>query len=363
MSEYLNSGLRDHIKDNALSLISSMWKRGTDFLGSRYAILGGAMAWISEHNLVSAISNAGGFGVIAGGSLSPDMLKEEIQKTKKKTIFPFGVNVIAFHPNINELIAVCCEEKVRCVFFGGGLAQKASIDALHKAGVAVVCFATSPLIGKRLVRSGVDALVIEGSEAGGHINSVSTSVLVQEILPTLISEVPIFIAGGIGSGSTILSYIEMGASGCQLGTRFVCTAESIAHENFKNAFIRANSRDAIVSVQLDNRFTVAPVRALENDGMREFIEMQKRVIALFDSGEISKESAQLEIERFWAGSLRKAAIEGCVTTGSVMAGQSVGMVKSIDTCENVIQSLIREMTENILKRGSLYSCLADSDVA
>jgi enoyl-[acyl-carrier protein] reductase II len=203
-------------------------------------------------------------------------------------------------------------------------------------------------LARKLVRSGADAIVIEGMEAGGHIGPVSTSVLAQEILPA-IRDVPVFVAGGIGRGQAMLGYLEMGASGVQLGTRFVCATESIAHPNFKKAFIRASARDAMPSVQLDPRFPVIPVRALVNDGVKKFMEMQRQVIDKFDAGALDMKAAQLEIEHFWAGALRRAVIDGDVDSGSVMAGQSVGMV----TKEQPTAEIIRDMIEEAL------SALAD----
>lgn len=180
-------------------------------------------------------------------------------------------------------------------------------------------------LAKKLVRSGADALVMEGSEAGGHIGPVSLNVLAQEILPHM-RNVPVFVAGGIGRGEAILSYLEMGAAGAQIGTRFVCATECIAHANFKRAFIRGAARDALPTMQLDERFPVIPVRALQNEGTKRFLEHQASVIRRFLAGEVEKGAAQLEIEHSWAGALRRAVVDGDVEQGSLMAGQSVGMV-------------------------------------
>ena len=186
-------------------------------------------------------------------------------------------------------------------------------------------------------------------EAGGHIGPVTTSVLAQEILPA-IREVPVFVAGGIGRGEAILGYLEMGAAGCQLGTRFVCANESIAHADFKKAFIRASARDAVPSVQLDSRFPVIPVRALVNDGVRRFMEFQREMIARVDRGEIDSKAAQLEIEHFWAGALRKAVIDGDVENGSLMAGQSVGMVTREQPVAEILRELIDQAVDALLAR-------------
>lgn len=315
-----------------------LWSRGRAFLGSDTAIMGGAMSWVSERNLVAAISNGGGFGVIACGAMDPARLREEILATAALTQRPFGVNLITMHPQLMELVELCIALKVTHVVLAGGLPPSEAIGRLKAAGIRTVGFAPAPVVAKRLIRQGIDALVIEGSEAGGHVGPVSTSVLAQEILPE-IDEVPVFVAGGIGRGEAILSYLEMGAAGVQLGTRFACAAESIAHPKFKQAFFRAGARDAQTSPQLDPRFPVIPVRALVNDGSRAFLEHQRLVIARFNAGELDAKAAQLDIEHFWAGALRRAVIDGDVETGSLMAGQSVGMV----TREQPVAEILAEL--------------------
>ncbi|MCK5296334.1 MAG: nitronate monooxygenase [Alphaproteobacteria bacterium] len=320
--------------------LDSIWKRGCDFLGTEHAILGGAMSWISERNLVSAISNAGGFGIIACGSMNPDMLAAEIKATFELTKKPFGVNLITMHPELDALIDVCTELKVSHVVLAGGLPSSASIKRIKEGGAKAICFSPALILAKKLIRSGADALVIEGSEAGGHIGPVSTSVLVQEILP-YIAKVPVFVAGGIGNGKMMASYMKLGASGCQIGTRFVCSTECVAHENFKKAFIKANARDAMPTVQIDPKFPVIPVRALQNKGTQEFMEFQKKTADKFHNNEATQKEAQLEIEHYWVGALRNAAIDGDVENGSLMAGQCVGMVKS----EQPVSEIINEFTE------------------
>lgn len=329
--------------------LNELWARGREFLGTEYAIMGGAMSWISERHLVSAISNAGGFGVIAGGAMGPDLLRTEIQATKAKTDKPFGVNLITMHPQLDALMDVCIEEKVSHVVLAGGLPPSKAIAKLKEAGVKVICFAPALVLAKRMIRSGADALVIEGHEAGGHIGPVSTSVLAQEILP-FITEVPVFVAGGIGRGETIVSYLEQGASGVQLGTRLVCANECIAHENFKKAFIRASARDAVPTVQIDPRFPVIPVRAIVNKGTEEFMAKQRRMIEKVDSGELEQHAAQLEIEHFWAGALRRAVIEGDVEGGSLMAGQIVGMVKEEQPMAEIFAELLNQAVDAIRHR-------------
>lgn len=322
--------------------LSSLWQRGTEFLGCEHAILGGAMSWVSERNLVAAISNAGGFGVIACSSMPPHLLRIEIQETKKLTNKPFGVNIIIMHPQLEELVNICKEENVSHVVLAGGLPSSKTIAQVKDYGAKVMCFAPAFIIGKKLIKSGTDALIIEGMEAGGHIGPVTTSVLVQEIIPHLKDEVPIFVAGGIGRGETIASYLEMGASGVQLGTRFVCATESIAHPNFKHSFIKAQARQAMPSVQIDPDFMVIPVRAIENNATEEFKKIQLNTIAEYRSGNLTKEEAQLKIEHFWAGALRKAVIDGDVERGSLMAGQSVGMVTKEQPAAEIIAELISQ---------------------
>lgn len=322
----------------ARAQLDALWRRGQEFLGTPTAIMGGAMTWLSESNLVSALSNAGGFGIIACGAMPPALLAHEIEATFAKTAQPFGVNLITMHPELDTLIEVCIDHKVSHVVLAGGLPKAAAVKRLKDGGAKVICFAPAAVIAKRLLRHGVDALVIEGMEAGGHTGPVSTGVLAQEILP-VVRDVPVFVAGGIGRGEAILGYLEMGASGVQLGTRFVCATESIAHANFKQAFIRASARDAVLSVQLDPKFTVIPVRALANKATEAFMETQREVIVRYREGKLDQKSAQLEIEQFWAGALRRAAIDGDVDGGSLMAGQSVGMVE----CEQPVAEIIEEL--------------------
>jgi enoyl-[acyl-carrier protein] reductase II len=329
-----------------------LMRRGTDFLGCEVAILGGAMSWISERNLVSALSNAGAFGVIASGAMSPELLDTEIAETKARTSRPFGVNLITMHPQLSDLIDVCARHQVSHVVLAGGLPPGGAIDRIKGAGAKLICFAPALSLAKKLIRSGVDALVIEGMEAGGHIGPVSTSVLAQEILPPLSGEVPIFVAGGIGHGGLISGYLEMGAAGVQLGTRFVCAYECIAHPNFKKAFIRASARDAITSVQIDPRLPVIPVRALKNREMESFAAKQREVALMLDGEQLEMAEAQLQIEHYWAGALRRAVIDGDVERGSVMAGQSVGMVKSEQSAAEIVGQLIDEAAQALERRGA-----------
>ncbi len=331
--------------------LTALMQRGCDFLGSETAILCGAMSWVSERNLVSAISNAGGFGVIACGAMTPDLLDAEIAATTALTAKPFGVNLITMHPMLFDLIAVCARHDIGHVVLAGGIPPKGSIEALKDAGTKVICIPPTLALAKKYLRSGADALVIEGSEAGGHIGPVATSVLAQEILPVLADEHLIFVAGGIGNGGMIAAYLEMGACGVQLGTRFACATESIAHPAFKKAFFRANARDAIASVQVDPRLPVIPVRALKNAGTEAFTAKQLEVAKMLDDGKVDMMAAQLEIEHFWAGALRRAVIDGDVEGSSLMAGQSVGMVNAEEPVAEIIGTLMAEARTALGARG------------
>ena len=332
--------------------LSSLMARGAAFLGSETAIICGAMSWVSERHLVSAVSNAGGFGLIACGAMTPELLDAEIAATRAMTTRPFGVNLITMHPQLMDLIAVCARHQVTHIVLAGGLPPKGSIDAIKASGAKLICFAPALALARKLHRSGVDALVIEGMEAGGHIGPVATGVLAQEILPVMAGELPVFVAGGIGHGEAIAAYLDMGAAGVQLGTRFACATESIAHANFKKAFFRASARDAIASVQIDARLPVIPVRALRNAGTEAFTLKQREVAQLLDDGKVDMGEAQLQIEHYWAGALRRAVIDGDVENGSLMAGQSVGMVTKEEPVAEIIATLLDEARAALGRRAA-----------
>ena len=340
-------------KYNISQELRERYKKGTKFLGCDIPIMGGAMTWVSEKNLVSAISNAGGFGIIACGGMEKEVLRDEIIKTKEMTKKPFGVNLILMHPDIEELMNTCVETDIKYVVFAGGFPKKSQIEKLKNYKIKTLAFATTLSIARKLIKNGIDALIIEGSEAGGHVGPVSTNVLVQEILP-FIEDVPVFVAGGIGRGEVFLNYIDLGASGCQIGTRFVCAKESIAHKNFKDIFIRSEARNAQVSIQLDERLPVIPVRSLNNKASNIFIEKQKEVLNDLNKGEVSLKEAQLMIEKFWSGSLKKAVIDGDIEYGSLMAGQSVSMVKNIQTAKEIIYEIITQADVRLNKQKEGY---------
>ncbi len=323
----------------ALKYLPNAWKTGTDFLGTRHAILCGAMTWVSESNLVSAISNAGGFGVIAGGNMPPGLLAEEIGKTREKTRFPFGVNMITVAPNFRSHIDIVVREKVPFAIFAGSIPSGKDIERVKASGAKVLCFAPVLSLAKRMIKQGVDALIIEGNEAGGHIGPVATSVLAQEFLLN-IKEVPVFVAGGIGTGEMIAQYLSLGAAGAQLGTRFVVAEECIAHPRFKEAFIRAHARDAVPTSQFDPSLPTIPVRAIVNEGTQDFNRLQLDLLNKVKSGRMSREEGQEKLEEFWVGALRRAVIDGDIERGSLMAGQSVAFAKKIQPVAGIIEDLV-----------------------
>ncbi|MDR1235704.1 MAG: nitronate monooxygenase, partial [Holosporaceae bacterium] len=232
--------------------ILKLMERGSKILGSRYSLIGGAMTWISESNLVSAMATSGMFGVLASGAMDGDLLKNEIEATQKKTQHNFGVNIILMNPKLHDLIEVCGEKKISHLILAGGIPDKALIEKIRSYGMQALAFAPAQSIAKRLFKNGVDALILEGSEAGGHVGPLSSTVLIQEILLNM-AGYPIFVAGGILRGEFIASLLQLGAVGCQLGTVFACCKESTAHENFKKAFFRAGGRNAVTPVQLDKK--------------------------------------------------------------------------------------------------------------
>ena len=328
--------------------LSSLFERGNSFLKTDFPIMGGAMTWLSENNLVSAISNSGGFGIIACGSMNASRLEYEIKKTQKKTSCNFGVNLILLHPEIDNLIECCIKNKVFLIVFAGGFPKRSQIAKLKNAGIKVLCFATTVSIAKKMITYGADGLILEGNEAGGHVGPVSINILAQEILPE-IKEVPVFVAGGLGRGEMMVKFMELGASGCQIGTRFVCSKESPAHQKFKNIFIKSEARNTHVTYRLDERFPVIPVRAIQNNATHKFLDEQRKIILELNNNNISLKEAQLKIEHFWSGSLRNAVIDGDIENGSLMAGQSVSMVKSIQTVKEIIQELIEQANNHISK--------------
>lgn len=331
-----------------MSKILKLMEKGADILGTKYAILGGAMTWISESNLVASMANSGICGVLACGAMTAESLDKEIAETQSKTSHNFGVNVILMHPDLHDLIDVCGQRKVAHVILAGGIPDKSIIEKVHSYGIQAFTFAPMQMIARRLFKQGIDALILEGSESGGHVGSLSTLILVQDILLNL-REYPIFVAGGILRGEVVAAMMQLGAAGCQLGTVFACCKESLAHPAFKKAYLKAGGRNAIIPPQLDKKFQIIPVRALENKATEAFVEKQKEVLAKFQRGEVELINGKLSLEHFWAGALRRAVQEGDVENGSLMSGQIVEIIKEERSIEDIVNTVLTE-AEDYLNR-------------
>lgn len=335
-----------------MELLDKVWKRGKDFLGTKYPIMCGAMTWISNYELAKAVSDNGAFPILAGGNMDPDWFEKEVDKCVANLKSPFAVNMITIAPNFKKHYEILQRKNVPIVIFAGNFPKKDDVAGMKAAGKKVIAFASTDQVSDQLIRFGCDSLILEGSEAGGHIGHVSTMILLQQILFKT-KEIPIFIAGGIGTGKMIAHMLLMGAAGVQLGTKFVVSEECTAHENFKKAFIRARARHAIATPQYDSRLHVVSVRALKNKNMDSFGKLQLELLKKIEDGQMKQEEAQFEVERFWVGGLRKGVVDGDVETGSLMAGQSVGLVEKIQPMKDIIQDLVIE-TEAELKSVKSY---------
>lgn len=336
-------------------LIERFIKKGKEFLGCKYPIMCGAMTWVSDPKLVSAVGTSGGFGLLAGGNAPVEVLKKEIIATRKMSDHPFGVNLITLAPGYESQLDLVCKMNCKVVVFAGGIPKKREIHRVKESGANAICFAPTAPVALKLIDSGADALILEGSEAGGHIGPVTLSILIQQIL-FQVDSVPIFIAGGIATGRMMASILMMGAAGIQMGTRFVMSEECIAHPKFKEVFRKANARDAVATPHFDSRLPAIPVRALKNEGTIEFAKLQLELLNRLDNQLIDRQKAQFEVEEFWVGALRKAVIDGDVTKGSLMAGQSVGLVDKIQPLKQIIDEMVED-AESELQR--LKSILAD----
>jgi enoyl-[acyl-carrier protein] reductase II len=331
-----------------MSKLEALWARGKKFLGVKFPIIAGAMTWISDSHFVSAVSNEGAFGCLAAGNMDPSLLEAEIKKVRELTDKPFGVNLITIAPNYKKHLAIAVQNKVPFIVFAGSFPRKPEVRLAKESGAKVMSFASTGSIARRLIDMGVDSLILEGSEAGGHVGHVSLGILLQQVL-FKIEEVPIFAAGGIATGAYILHLLLMGAAGVQLGTFFVLTEECRAHPKFKQAFIRARARDAVATPQIGSALRVVAVRALRNNGMEEFSELQIALTQQKRKGTLSHEEAQFQVENFWVGALRRAVQEGDVEYGSLMAGQSVGLLNEVLPLREALDKLITEAEESLEK--------------
>ena len=323
-------------------MFTNLAARGSAFLGTKYPIICGAMTWVSEPHLVAAVCNNGAFGCLAGGNAPTDVLQQQIQTLRQLTPNPFAVNLITIAPAYKEHLAMIKDNPVDYIVFAGSFPRENEVAAAKETGAKVLCFASTVSIAERMIRFGADALVLEGSEAGGHIGHVSAMVLLQQVLFKVGDQLPVFVAGGISTGRMVAHLLMMGAAGVQLGTRFVMTEECKAHANFKEAFRRANARDAVSTPQYDSALPVVAVRALRNRGMQEFGKLQLRLLKEMEAGSIHRQQAQEEVEKYWMGALRRAVVDGDIDYGSVMAGQSVGMADKVIPVKALIDELVTD---------------------
>ena len=313
----------------------------------------GAMTWVSDYKLISALGNAGGFGLLAGGNAPVDVLEKEIIATREYTDAPFGVNLITIAPVYKDQLQLVCDMKCKLVMFAGSIPKDTEIQQVKDTGAKVICFAPTAPLAHRLIKIGADALMIEGAEAGGHIGPVSLSVLLQQILFE-IDNTPVFVAGGIATGRMMAHLLMMGAAGIQMGTRFVMSEECKAHSKFKAVFKKANARDAVATPQFDSRLPVIPVRALKNKGSIEFSKLQIDLMNKLENKLIDQQQAQYEVENFWVGALRDAVIDGNVQRGSLMAGQSVGLVDKIKPIQGIIDEMVDDAESELQRLNKIF---------
>ena len=289
-------------------------------LGIKYPIIQGGMAWIADANLAAAVSEAGGLGLIAAGNAPGEYVREQIKKAKSMTKKPFGVNVMLLSPFADDVMKVVVEEKVAVVTTGAGNPGK-YMASLKEAGIKVIPVVPSVALAKRMEKEGADAVIAEGTESGGHIGELTTMVLIPQVADAV--EIPLIAAGGIADARGVKAAVALGACGVQVGTRFLCSEECTVHENYKQSVLNAKDRDAVVT----GRTTGHPVRGLKNKLTRGFDKLE------------AEGASVEEIEAFGAGALRRAAVEGDVVNGAVMAGQSAGLVKEIKPCKDIIEEL------------------------
>ena len=307
----------------------------TELLGIEYPIIQGGMAWVAEYHLAAAVSNAGGLGIIGAANAPADWVREQVRKAKKLTDKPFGVNIMLMSPYADEIAKVVAEEGVKVVTTGAGNPEK-YMELWKNAGIRVIPVVASVALAKRMERCGADAVIAEGCESGGHIGESTTMTLVPQVVDAV--HIPVIAAGGMADGRGIAAAFMLGAKGVQMGTHFVVTDESQVHENYKERIIKAKDIDTRVT----GRSTGHPVRVLRNEVTREYLEKEKAG-ATFE-----------ELEMLTLGGLRRAVQEGDVKRGSVMAGQSAGLVRDKISCQELIDRLVKE-TDALLKGTGIYA--------
>lgn len=295
----------------------------TELLQIEYPIIQGGMAWVAEHHLAAAVSEAGGFGLIGAASAPPEIVREEIRKAKELTDKPFGVNIMLLNPNADEVAKIVVEEGIQAVTTGAGNPEK-YMPMWKEAGVKVIPVVASVAMAKRMERYGADAVVAEGMEAGGHIGNQTTMALIPQIVDAV--NIPVIAAGGIGDGRGVAASFMLGAEGVQMGTRFVVADESIVHDNYKDRIVKAKDIDSVVTGQS----TGHPVRCLRNQMTKEYIKKEQEGVP-FE-----------ELEQMTLGSLRKAVMDGDILNGTVMAGQIAGLVSKRQSCKEILQEIMTE---------------------
>ena len=295
----------------------------TKLLGITYPILQGGMAWVAEYHLAAAVSEAGGFGIIGAASAPPEAVREQIRKVKERTDRPFGVNVMLMNPNAPVVARVVVEEGVTAVTTGAGN-PAAYIGMWKEAGIKVIPVVASVAMARMMEKAGADAVVAEGAESGGHIGAATTMTLVPQVADAV--NIPVIAAGGIGDGRGFAAAMMLGASGVQMGTRFIVANESIVHANYKERVIKAKDIDSEVT----GRSTGHPIRVLRNKMTREYLKMEAEGVSLE------------ELEVLTLGSLRKAVMDGDVVNGSLMAGQIAGLVKKEQSCKEIIEEIMQK---------------------
>ncbi len=273
--------------------------------------------------------------------MPPEIFEAEVDRCVAGLTTPFAVNLITIAPNFRAQYDILLKKSVPFVVFAGSFPRKSDIQGMKETGKKTISFASERSIADQQIKFGIDALILEGSEAGGHIGHVSLVILLQQVLFEF-DQVPIFVAGGIANGKMIAHLLLMGASGCQLGTRFVMSEECTAHPKFKEAFSRARARQAIATPQYDSKLPVVAVRAIKNEATDEFGRLQLELLRRLAAGEITKSAAQYEVENFWVGALRHAVVDGDIESGSLMAGQSVGLMHEIRPMKEIIGGLVEE---------------------
>ena len=313
-----------------------MKTRITELLGIEYPIIQGGMAWVAEHRLAAAVSNAGGLGIIGAASAPPEIVRAEIRKCKELTDKPFGVNVMLLNPNAEEVAKVVVEEGVKVVTTGAGNPSK-YMAMWKEAGVKVIPVVASVALAKLMERGGADAVVAEGMESGGHIGFTTTMTLVPQVVDAV--SFPVIAAGGIADGRGMAAALMLGAEAVQMGTRFVVAEESIVHENYKKKVIKASDIDS----EITGASTGHPVRCLRNKMTRQYLELEK-------SG-----ADFMELEKLTLGSLRNAVMDGDVVNGTVMAGQIAGLIKEEKSCKEILEEIITEAKSVVDARGALWA--------